>query len=63
VPDALAHSASNSSRRSGQRHHTGSELVNLIGESVLCRLLLLDSREFQRIISRTLLGIGKSLLC
>jgi hypothetical protein len=56
VPDALAPFGLELLEHSGQRHHTGSELVDLIGESVLCHL------EFQRIISRSLLGIGKSLL-
>jgi hypothetical protein len=50
-------------RYPGQRHHGGSELVDLVGDSTLCRLLLLTLRDFQQtIISRTLLGIAENLV-
>jgi hypothetical protein len=50
-------------RYPGQRHHAGSESVDLSGDSVLYRLLLLNARYFQQmIISRTLLDIAENLI-
>src|SRR5216684_5886244 len=50
-------------RYPGKRHHAGSDLVDLVGGSLLCRLPLLMVRERQQmIISSTLLGIAENLV-